>query len=79
MFVACGEGDNALEDMVKTMPQKDLLRLASACSGVISVSSENKRKCIEFKLAKENDIGVFPNCVNTEIFHKIDTGKLKKN
>lgn len=78
MFVACGEGDNALEDMVKTMPQKDLLRLASACSGVISVSSENKRKCIEFKLAKENDIGVFPNCVNTEIFHKIDTGKLKK-
>ena len=78
MFVACGEGDNALENMVATMPKEKLERLAQACTGVVSVSSENKRKCIEFNLSKAENIDVFPNCVNTDIFHKMDVAKTKR-
>lgn len=70
MFVACGEGDDALEDMVEKMPKEKLQQLAKACMGVVSVSSENKRKCIKYNLAKENNIDVFPNCVNTTVFIK---------
>jgi len=79
MFVACGEGDDALEDMVEKMPKEKLQQLAKACMGVVSVSSENKRKCIKYNLAKENNIDVFPNCVNTTVFHKMDATKMKQN
>lgn len=78
MFVACGEGDNALEDMVEKMPKKKLDDLAKACTGVISVSSENRRKCIDFNLARLDNIDVFPNCVNTNVFHKFDVSKMKQ-
>lgn len=79
VFVACGEGDDALEDMVEKMPKEKLQQLAKACMGVVSVSSENKRKCIKYNLAKENNIDVFPNCVNTTVFHKMDATKMKQN
>lgn len=79
MFVACGEGDNALEDMVDKMPKKKLGELAKACTGVVSVSSENKRKCVNFNLADKGNVDVFPNCVNTNVFHKMDVTKLKQN
>lgn len=78
LFVACGEGDDALEDMVKTMPKEELARLAKAVTGVVSVSSENKRKCVKFNLAKEENVDVFPNCVNTEVFHKMDVSDMKQ-
>lgn len=78
LFVACGEGDNAIEDLVRTMPKKELKRMADAVTGVISVSSENKRKCIDFGLSQEEEIEVFPNCVNTNIFRKMDVKALKK-
>lgn len=77
LFVACGEGDNALEDMVNNMSSEDIKHLASAVTGVVSVSSENKRKCIAFGLASEDNIDVFPNCVNTSIFHKMDVTEMK--
>ena len=77
MFVACGEGDNALEDMIAKMPQKELKYLAKACTGVVSVSSENKRKCVAFNLARAEDIDVLPNCVNTNMFHKMDVTDVK--
>lgn len=77
LFVACGEGDNELEDMVENMPCEDLRKLSSSVTGVISVSSENKRKCVKYKLAKENNIGVFPNCVNTNIFKQLNVDDLK--
>lgn len=77
LFVACGEGDNALEDMINNMSHEDIGRLSSAVTGVISVSSENKRKCLKYGLVTENNIDVFPNCVNTSIFHKMDVTKLK--
>ena len=78
LFVACGEGDNALEDMVNKMSGEEIKRLASAVTGVVSVSSENKRKCIMFGLASEDSIDVFPNCVNTSIFRKMDVTEMKK-
>lgn len=77
LFVACGEGDYALEEMVDTMPQEKLETLAKAVTGVVSVSSENKRKCINFGLSREENTDVFPNCVNTDFFHKRDANELK--
>lgn len=68
LFVACGEGDNALEDMITRMSHKKIEQLSEAVTGVISVSSENKRKCLEFGLVHETDILVSPNCVNTKLF-----------
>ena len=79
LFVACGEGDNALEDMVAEMPKEEQERLAKACSGVVSVSSENKRKCIDYGLAKADRIGVFPNCVNTAVFHQMDAAAMRED
>lgn len=79
LFVACGEGDNALEDMVEKMPEKELKKLAKTCTGVVSVSSENKRKCIKYHLATQKNIEVFPNCVNTTVFHKMDVTKMKQH
>ena len=78
LFVACGEGDNALEDMVANMSSEEIDHLSSAITGVISVSSENRRKCIDFGLCKKEDVSVFPNCVNTAIFHKENVTDLKK-
>ena len=78
LFVACGEGDEALEDMVDTMPKGKLENLVEAVTGVGSVSSENKRKCIKFGLSREEDTDVFPNCVNTDFFHKRDAKALKE-
>ena len=77
LFVACGEGDDALEEMVDTMPKEKLETLAKAVTGVVSVSSENKRKCIKFGLSREGNTDVFPNCVNTVFFHKRDANELK--
>lgn len=78
LFVACGEGDDAIENMIKTISKESKERLSSAVTGVISVSSENKRKCIDFRLATKDNIDVFPNCVNTSIFHKMDVTEIKE-
>ena len=72
VFVACGEGDNALEDMVRNTSRASLQSLSEIVKGVVSVSSENKRKCIEYKLINEDSIGVFPNCVDIELFQRRD-------
>lgn len=77
LFVACGEGDDALEQMVETMPKERLATLASAVTGVVSVSSENKRKCIRFGLSKADNTDVFPNCVNTAFFHQREAKEMK--
>ena len=77
LFVAWGEGDDALEEMVDTMPKEKLETLTKAVTGVVSVSSENKRKCIKFGLSREENTNVFPNCVNTAFFHKREAKELK--
>lgn len=78
LFVACGEGDNALEDMVEYCSSKDLTILRSIVYGIISVSSENERKCVEYNLANKEDIIVLPNCVDTQLFRKKDASFLKQ-
>lgn len=78
LFVACGEGDNALEDMVAAMGDEDRMALREAVTGVVSVSSENKRKCVNYGLVADDDIEVFPNCVNTKVFHRKDTSEMKR-
>lgn len=78
LFVACGEGDDDLENMVKIIPQDKLKLLAKAVTGVVSVSSENKRKCIEYKLINPDDVEVFPNGVDTALFRKVDVTSAKR-
>lgn len=68
LFVACGEGDNALEAMVESMTKEQISELNSCVSGMISVSSENMRKCVNFGLISEERIVVLPNCVNVDLF-----------
>ena len=67
LFVACGEGDNAIEDMVNQLGKDKIKELAQTVTGVISVSSENKRKCIKYGLASSN-IDVFPNAYDSSVF-----------
>lgn len=79
LFVACGEGDNALEDLVASLTQNQLNDFRNTVTGVISVSSENKRKCINLGLAEEKDIIVYPNCVDQNIFHPLEKEKCRVN
>ncbi len=78
LFVACGEGDDALEYLTNTISEDSKRHLASVVTGVISVSTENMRKCIDYKLSNKGNISVFPNCVNTTIFKKTIVVDLKK-
>lgn len=78
LFVACGEGDNALDNWASDLSdvQKDIIR-KQVC-GVISVSTENKRKCLNYGLSSEDNTIVLPNCVNDTIFHPIDGSEMRK-
>ena len=77
LFVACGEGDDALENIVNSLSKQDVKELTASVKGVISVSTENKRKCIKYGLSNENNIDVFPNCVNTNVFKKTNSDILQ--
>lgn len=77
LFVACGEGDDAIENMIATISRVELQRLAKAVNGVVSVSSENMRKCIMFGLCSSMNVDVFPNCVDTDLFHKYDVTDMR--
>lgn len=72
LFVACGEGDDALEEMSKCLSTNEKNTLKATVNGVISVSSENKRKCIEYNLVSPDRIEVFPNGVDINLFKKKD-------
>ncbi len=78
LFVACGEGDEALENLDNSLSPKKRKDVREAVNGVISVSSENKRKCIAYNLINSERIEVFPNCVNTELFKPSDSTDLKR-
>lgn len=68
LFVACGEGDNAIEMMLDRMSVNRKQELAKTVTGMISVSSENKRKCLAYGLCREDNVVVLPNCVETSLF-----------
>lgn len=79
LFVACGEGDDALERLVDTLSKDEFNKLVSAVNGVICVSSENKRKCIAFNLAREKNIIVLPNCVDDTQFYPMDSHQVRES
>lgn len=68
VYVACGEGDEALEELNARMSSKSREKINRIVKGVISVSSENKRKCIKYGLVSKDNVNVFPNCVDTHLF-----------
>lgn len=78
LFVACGESADHLESELSEMSSDAISGLFSAVTGVISVSTENKRKCIDYSLAKAENIEIFPNCIDADKFIKVDVSELKK-
>lgn len=72
LFVACGEGDNSLDDWAKLLTGAKKREIRDAVKGVISVSSENKRRCLAYGIAKEDNVVVLPNCVNENKFYPQD-------
>ena len=78
LFVACGESGDHLEGTLKNFSASVLKDMLVAVMGVVSVSTENKHKCIEHSLAKAENIEVFPNCINADIFVKSDASEMKK-
>ena len=78
LFVACGEGDDALEKMMRNITDKEKQQLKKSVTGVISVSSENERKCVGFGLIDKENITVQPNCVDTNLFFPQEVAETKK-
>ena len=78
LFVACGEGDNAIENMVASLSTDTLKSISLAVKGIISVSTANKKKCVDFGLSRENNVVIIPNCVDTAVFHRMEVNNLKK-
>lgn len=79
LFVACGESGDHFQSTLNKFSAETLKEMPSTVTGVISVSSENKRKCIENKLSDEKNIEIFPNCINADIFYKKDELETKKH
>lgn len=68
LFVATGESDIA--SLFRMPEDKDEFR--DYVSGVICVSSKNRDESIQLGLTTIAKCGIFPNAVNTELFHKKD-------
>ncbi|WP_081372877.1 glycosyltransferase family 4 protein [Xylanibacter ruminicola] len=79
VFVACGEGDDALEELVKGMTIDEKEQFSKMVNGVICVSSENKRKCLQYGLSREENTIVLPNCVDDTLFHPDDETSLRED
>lgn len=77
LFVACGEGDNALETLNDSLSDLERKQLTDAIYGVISVSTENMHKCISYNLVEKDNIVVLPNCVDSSLFYPGRNHKLR--
>ncbi len=78
LFVACGEGDDALDNWASKLSDKAKEVIRNQVLGVISVSTENKRKCLYYGISTENNTVVLPNGVNDSVFHPIDSVDFRK-
>ena len=78
VFVACGEGDDALEELEASLNTEQKAMLSAIVKGVICVSTENKRKCLEYGLSKEDNTIVLPNCVDDALFRPMYGGDIRK-
>lgn len=68
LIVASGESN--IEKMFSLPP--DLKDFNDYVSGVVCVSSKNRDESIKLGLTTKDKCGIFPNAVNTELFHKRD-------
>ena len=78
LFVACGEGDNALDNWACRLSEENKKTIRNKVRGVISVSTENKRKCLGYGISTEANTIVLPNCVNDKVFHPIDSSEFRQ-
>lgn len=78
LFVACGEGDNAIDELLDALQPSEKQKLIETVKGVISVSSENKRRVLQYGLASENIIEVIPNAVDKSMFSPRDKNIIRK-
>ena len=69
---------DAMENMMETISIGDKKELVQCVKGVISVSSENKRKCIDYQLSDQENITVQPNCADTTIFYNQEVAEMKR-
>lgn len=69
IFVACGEGDDAMEEMMYTISETTKEMLKENVKGVICVSSQNRNKCVNYALADKEKTVVIPNAVDVSLFH----------
>ena len=53
-------------------------RLLNGVSGIVSLSSENKRVLLSHKLAKEKNIKVFPNSIDTSVFYPRNKDQMRE-
>lgn len=79
LFVACGEGDDAMEILTSKLSNKDKELIRNVVTGVISVSSENKRKCIQYGLATLENVIVLPNCVDNTKFYNFECNDFRNS
>lgn len=78
LFVACGEGDDALDNWATKLTNEQKERIRNRVTGVISVSTENKRKCLDYGISGEENTVVLPNCVNDKVFYPQDGSAFRK-
>lgn len=78
LFVACGEGDDALDSWAVKLSKDRRESVRKMINGVISVSTENKRKCLSYGLCNEDGIVVLPNCVNDKVFYPHNCVEFRK-
>ena len=68
LFVACGESGKAILQLIDILKPEELKRLVDTVAGVISVSTENKTRMLQYGLAEEKKIEVIPNAVDKTVF-----------
>lgn len=78
LFVACGESGKAILQLIDILKPEELKKLVNAVSGVISVSTENKNRMLQYALADEAKIEVIPNAVDKAVFSPRDRNNLRK-
>lgn len=74
-FFAYGENTTYTIDFLGSeLTRKKLQNI----TGVVSVSTENKRVLQKYKIAKADDIEVFPNAINSKLFYKMDKAEARR-
>lgn len=73
LFVASGESE------IKSMTPIPPKGFSDYINGVICVSSKNKKESIDLGLTVESKSEVFPNAVNTKLFHIMNKNSIREN